>query len=45
MIMLCNYGHGGDEHRGRKEIKKEIPGGGHGLDNGRDGGVQPWSRA
>ena len=45
VIMLCNYGHGGDELRGRKERKKEVPGGGHGLDHDRDGGIQPWSRA
>ena len=37
-------GHGGDENRGRKERKKEVPGGGHNLDHDRDGGVQPWSR-
>ena len=43
--MLCNYGYGGDELKGRKERKKEVPGGGHGLDHGRDGGVQPWSWA
>ena len=45
VIMFYKISHGHDRNRGRKERKKGIPGSGHGLAHGRDGGATPWSRA